>query len=45
MPTLALLSAPQVSLTRKLGLSAMWVYVLVAMVLVAVKITQVALAH
>ena len=45
MPPLAMLSVPVVSLHRKLGLSALWVYSAVAMVLVAVKITQVALGH
>jgi NRAMP (natural resistance-associated macrophage protein)-like metal ion transporter len=45
MPPLATLSVPVVSLHRKLGLSALWVYSVVAMALVAVKITQVALGH
>ena len=45
MPRLAVLSVPPVSTTRKLGLTALWVYVAVAMILVAVKITEVALGH
>jgi hypothetical protein len=45
MPPLNMLSVPPVSITRKLGLSALWVYSAVAMALVAVKITQVALGH
>jgi Mn2+/Fe2+ NRAMP family transporter len=45
MPPLATLSAPLLSRTRKIGLSALRLYLAVAMILVVVKIVQVALGH
>ncbi|MGN6406365.1 Nramp family divalent metal transporter [Sinomonas sp.] len=43
MPPLALLERPQLSLTRRLGLGVLWVYLIVAMVLVVVRVVQLAL--
>jgi Mn2+/Fe2+ NRAMP family transporter len=45
MPPLATLSTPVLSTARKLGLSALRTYLAVAMILVIVKIVQVALGH
>jgi len=45
MPPLATLSTPLLSTARKIGLSALRLYLAVAMVLVIVKIVQVALGH
>ncbi len=45
MPPLATLTAPLLSTARKLGLSALRLYLAVAMILVIVKIVQVALGH
>jgi NRAMP (natural resistance-associated macrophage protein)-like metal ion transporter len=45
MPPLAMLSKPVLSTGRKIGLSALRVYLAVAMILVIVKIIEVALAH
>ncbi len=45
MPPLALLRRPQMSAARKIGMSALRLYLLVAMALVIVKIAQLALAH
>ena len=45
MPPLATLSTPLLSPVRKIGLSALRIYLAVAMVLVIVKIVQVALGH
>jgi Mn2+/Fe2+ NRAMP family transporter len=45
MPPLATLTAPLLSGSRKLGLSALRLYLAVAMVLVIIKIVQEALAH
>ncbi|WP_138418130.1 NRAMP family divalent metal transporter [Sinomonas gamaensis] len=44
MPPLALLERPQLSLTRRLGLGVLWVYLIVAMILVVVRVVQLALA-
>ena len=43
MPPLALLERPQLSLTRRLGLGVLWVYLIVAMILVVVRVVQLAL--
>jgi hypothetical protein len=45
MPPLAMLSKPVLSTGRKIGLSALRVYLAIAMILVIVKIVQVALGH
>jgi Mn2+/Fe2+ NRAMP family transporter len=45
MPPLATLSKPVLSTGRKIGLSALRVYLAIAMILVIVKIIQVALGH
>ncbi len=45
MPPLAMLSKPVLSTGRKIGLSAMRAYLAVAMILVIVKIIEVAVAH
>jgi Mn2+/Fe2+ NRAMP family transporter len=45
MPPLALLERPVVSAGRKIGMSALRLYLLVAMILVIVKIVQLALGH
>jgi Mn2+/Fe2+ NRAMP family transporter len=45
MPPLALLRRPQMSAGRKIGMSALRLYLVVAMVLVVVKIVQLALGH
>jgi Mn2+/Fe2+ NRAMP family transporter len=45
MPPLALLRRPAMSAGRKIGMSALRLYLAVAMVLVVVKIAQIALAH
>jgi len=45
MPPLATLTAPLLSTARKIGLSALRLYLAVAMILVIVKIVQVALGH
>jgi hypothetical protein len=45
MPPLALLARPVMSRTRKLGLAALRSYLAIAMILVIVKIVQVALGH
>jgi Mn2+/Fe2+ NRAMP family transporter len=45
MPPLALLTRPAMSAGRKISMSALRLYLLVAMVLVIVKIAQLALAH
>ena len=45
MPPLAMLSKPVLSTGRKLGLTALRAYLAIAMILVIVKIVQVALAH
>jgi Mn2+/Fe2+ NRAMP family transporter len=45
MPPLATLTTPVLSTARKLGLSALRAYLAVAMILVIVKIVQVALGH
>jgi NRAMP (natural resistance-associated macrophage protein)-like metal ion transporter len=43
MPPLALLERPQLSLTRRVGLGVLWVYLIVAMILVVVRVVQLAL--
>ena len=45
MPPLALLSRPSMSAGRKVGMSALRLYLAVAMILVIVKIVQLALGH
>jgi hypothetical protein len=45
MPPLAMLSKPLLSTGRKIGLSALRAYLAIAMILVIVKIIQVALGH
>jgi Mn2+/Fe2+ NRAMP family transporter len=45
MPPLALLQRPAMSAGRKIGMSALRVYLAVAMILVIVKIVQLAVAH
>jgi len=45
MPPLAMLSRPVLSTGRKIGLSALRAYLAIAMILVIVKIVQVALGH
>ncbi|WP_308467257.1 Nramp family divalent metal transporter [Rathayibacter soli] len=45
MPPLALLAAPKLSTGRRLGLSVLRAYLLLAMVLVIVRIVQLALGH
>ena len=45
MPPLATLTAPPVSGGRKLGLTGMWVYLLIAMGVVVLRIAQLALGH
>jgi NRAMP (natural resistance-associated macrophage protein)-like metal ion transporter len=45
MPSLALLSRPTMSAGRKIGMSALRLYLAVAMILVIVKIVQLALGH
>jgi Mn2+/Fe2+ NRAMP family transporter len=45
MPTLTMLSKPVLSTGRKIGLTALRVYLAIAMILVIVKIVEVALAH
>jgi Mn2+/Fe2+ NRAMP family transporter len=45
MPPLALLQRPAMSAGRKIGMSALRLYLAVAMVLVVIKIAQIALAH
>ncbi|WP_136611451.1 Nramp family divalent metal transporter [Sinomonas albida] len=43
MPPIALLERPQLSLTRRVGLGVLWVYLIVAMILVIVRVVQLAL--
>jgi hypothetical protein len=45
MPSLAMLSKPVMSRSRKVGLTVLRSYLAIAMVLVVVKLVQVALAH
>src|SRR5450755_1471472 len=45
MPPLATLTAPPVSGGRKLGLTGMWVYLVIAIGVVVVRIVQLALGH
>ena len=45
MPPLAMMSKPVLSTGRKLGLTALRVYLAIAMILVIVKIVQVAIGH
>jgi hypothetical protein len=45
MPPLALLRRPAMSTGRKIGLGALRLYLLIAMILVAVRIVQLALGH
>ena len=45
MPPLALLAPPKLSIETRLGLSVLWVYLLIAMVLVVVRVVQLALGH
>jgi Mn2+/Fe2+ NRAMP family transporter len=45
MPPLTLLDRPVISTGRKLAMSAMWLYLLTAMVLVVVRIVEIAVGH
>jgi Natural resistance-associated macrophage protein-like len=45
MPPLNLLTRPVMTSSRKVGMSAMWLYLAVAMTLVVVKVVQLALGH
>jgi hypothetical protein len=45
MPPLTLLTRPELSITRRVGLTVMGTYLLIAMVLVIVKIVQLAIGH
>jgi hypothetical protein len=45
MPPLAMLSKPVLSSGRKIGLTALRAYLAVAMIMVIVKIVEVALTH
>jgi hypothetical protein len=45
MPPLALLQRPALSTGRKIGMSALRLYLAVAMILVIIKIVQLALGH
>jgi Mn2+/Fe2+ NRAMP family transporter len=45
MPALATLTAPVVSGGRKLGMTGMWIYLLLVMAVVVVRIVQLALGH
>ena len=45
MPPLTMLSAPVMSAGRKMGLTALRAYLAIAMILVIIKITQIALGH
>lgn len=45
MPPLALLSRPKLSIETRLGLSVLRVYLLIAMILVIVRVVQIALGH
>ena len=45
MPPLALLSRPSMSASRKIGMSALRLYLAVAMILVIIRIVQLALRH
>jgi hypothetical protein len=45
MPPLALLSRPSMSASRKIGMSALRLYLAVAMILVIIRIVQLALGH
>jgi hypothetical protein len=45
MPPLAMLQRPVMSAGRKIGMSALRLYLAVAMILVIVKIIQLALGH
>ncbi|HEV2375238.1 MAG TPA: NRAMP family divalent metal transporter [Streptosporangiaceae bacterium] len=45
MPPLALLQRPAISGTRKAGMTAMWLYLLVAIALVIVKVVELAAGH
>ena len=44
-PPLALMSRPAMSAGRKIGMSALWLHLGVAMILVIVKIVQLALGY
>ncbi|HVB41083.1 MAG TPA: NRAMP family divalent metal transporter [Streptosporangiaceae bacterium] len=45
MPPLAMLAPVQMSLARRVGMAAMWVYLGFAIVLVTVRVTELALGH
>lgn len=45
MPPLALLAPPKLSIETRLGLSVLWVYLVIAMVMVVVRVVQLALGH
>ncbi len=45
MPPLTLLAAPKLSIETRIGLSVLWVYLLIAMALVVVRVVQLALGH
>ncbi|MDL9980789.1 Nramp family divalent metal transporter [Microbacterium candidum] len=45
MPPIALLKAPKLSTGRRLGLSVLRIYLLIAMILVVVRVIQLALGH
>ena len=45
MPPLALLGRPKLSIETRLGLSVLWLYLLIAMAMVVVRVVQLALGH
>ena len=45
MPQLSLLKRPEMSMGRKIGMGALRLYLAVAMILVIVKIAELALGH
>ena len=45
MPPLALLAAPKLSIETRLGLLVLWIYLVIAMILVVVRVVQLALGH
>ena len=45
MPPLTLLAPPKLSIETRFGLAVLWVYLLIAMVLVVVRVVQLAVGH
>lgn len=45
MPPLTLLAPPKLSIETRIGLSVLWMYLLIAMALVVVRVVQLALGH